>query len=49
MYAGLLLVTPSFVLDTQIYSVLFTGVLINMFVPGRLCPGSDPLVSSVSA
>ena len=48
MYAGLLLVTPSFVLDTQMYSVLFTGLLINMFVPVRLCPGSDSLVSLAS-
>ena len=29
-------------LDTHIYSVLFTGLLTNMFVPVRLCPGSSP-------
>ena len=48
MYAGLLLVTPSFVLDTQMYSVLFTGLLINMFIPVRQCPGSAPLLSLAS-
>ena len=45
IYDGSLIVSPSFVLDTQIYSVLFTGLLTNMLVPVPLCPGSAPLSS----
>ena len=46
--AGSLLVSSSLVRDTQIYSVLFTGLLTNIFVPVRLCPNNSPLVSSLS-
>ena len=34
--------------DKQIYSVLFTGLLINMFVPVALWPGTRPSVRELS-
>ena len=36
------------IIDKQIYSVLFSGLLTNMFDPATLCPGRFPLAILLS-